>query len=539
MPQSTPQGPYNDKIKTKIGAKEYEEALAVFEEMTSNSVAPDESTFVLLALAIAHMNPKSSFDYLLKIKGQYSTLSKPQVPVKAGKSILFKLAKSMNTQIEAPRAPRASSPVRLDSKMVTFEETASDYPVPSFFESQNQALTGIFRVWAENHAVDVLLDFLLNHHDKPRVADITLALDQCIKHAKPEEGWKIYNKWKGTCPAPPVFHLATVLNVSQIVPDMAKAIVPEKTTLERLRQVNKDMAEANLMPSYSTQAYLLRHWGAVGRPDFAFKHWENMLKDPSIYDQLRMADYNVILNQYALKKMVPEAEALFASLRTHATLKMDASIYTTMIKVYARVLDTAKAWSLVGEMVRHGCDPAVYARHRGMKKAELDIWPTNITMSILLDMEARANGPLALIETFEAIRSTYHLTPTLNNFGALLEQLAIQKQYIACFDWFVTMMRTQSLRVTVRECCYLTLIDPELAPMTDEERAAIKLRWNTDTEAPPLSNEDRRKWIATVYRWKDRYVRNNTLQPPAELDMLALQRIRDKLADPQPNGANL
>ena len=538
--QTTPQSPYNEKIKTKIAAKEYAEALAVFEEMTSNSVAPDETTFVLLALAIAHMNPKSSYDYLVKIRDQYATLSKPKAPIKAGKTILSKLAKSMNTQVEAPRAPRATSPLRLDSNIVTIEEESSDAPQPSFFESQNYAMTSIFRVWVENRASDVFLDFLLNQHDKPRPYDIAMALEQCIKFSKIEEGWKVYQKWKGQASNPSVFHLATVLNAEQILPDMGKAVVEEKVTLERMKQVTKDMAEANLAPSYQTQAFLLRHWAAVGRPDFVFKLWPTLLNDPAMYESLRMSDYNVVLNQYAMQKMIPEAEALFESLRSHPTLKLDSSIYTTMVKVYARSLDTAKAWALVGEMVRHGYDPAVYARYNGVKKAEIDVWPTNVTMSILLDMEARVNGPLALIETFESIRNTYHLTPSLNNWGALLEQLALQKQYIACFDWFVTMMRTQSLKVTMRECCYLTLIDPELAPLEEKDRLLLRSRWNPNTDAPALSNEDRRKWIATVYRWKDRYVRNNSLQPPSELDMLALQRIRDKLTEEHlSNDANL
>jgi pentatricopeptide repeat protein len=531
--QTTQQTPFIVKIKGFINEKKYPEALAVFEEMTANSVSPDEQTFALLALAIAHMNPKSSMEYLIKINHQYASLTKPNIPYKPGKSILARMAENLQTKVAAPRASSSQSPIR-KSLEANFIEEIDVVTQPSLFETHNVELSNIFKVWVENKAPDIFLEFLLNHHVKPRIPDIVLALEQCIKFQKPEEGWKLYEKWK-SCSGPQVFHLAVVLNAEQILPDMSKALVDEKTSLSRIQKVNDDMAEANQLPSYQTLSYLLRHWASVGRFNFVFNLFETMLKDPYIEESLRISDYNVVLNQYAMQQQVSEAEAMFDSLRRHPTLKLDAAIYTTMVKVYARVEDTEKAWALVGEMVRNGSDPAIYARYRGVKKAELDIWPNVVTMSILLDMEARVNGPAALIETFESIRTTYHLTPSLNNWGALLEQLAMQKQYISCFDWFIMMMRTQSLRVTLKECCYLTLLDAKNAPFTTEERDAVTgIKWNAHAEAPPLKDDERRKWISTVYRWKEQYLRNNSINPPPQLDLVALHRIREQLTDSTP-----
>lgn len=531
--QNLLQAPFVEKIKSCINQKQYPEALAVFEEMTAKSVVPDEQTFVLLALSIAHMNPKSSLEYLLKISNQYDTVTKPQTPHKPGKSILSRLASKIQTNVAAPRAKAAPSIMAGELETPFSEELSSESVAkPHFFEDQNTELTSIFRVWIENKAPDVLIDFLLNHHVKPRTTDIVLGLEQCIKYRKPEEGWKLYQKWKSVANHQ-VFHLAVALNAEQIASDPKKVSIEEKVALDRIQQVNQDMTAANQLPSYQTLSYLLRHWYQVGRNHFAFNLFESMQQDAYIADSLRMSDYNIILNLYAKEKRVSDAEALWEKLRNHPSLKLDAMIYTTMVKVYARAFDTAKAWALVGEMVRHGHDPAVYARHKGIKKSEVDVWPTAVTMSILLDMEARVNGPLALIETFEAIRNTYHLTPSLNNWGALLEQLAMQKQYIATFDWFVAMLRTQSLRVTLRECCYLTLLDPHIAPFSEEERQAVtRIKWSDSAEVPPLSNEERRKWIATTYRWKDIYIRNNSAAPPPELDLVALQRIREKLSVP-------
>jgi pentatricopeptide repeat protein len=531
--QNPLQAPFVEKIKTCIANKQYPEALAVFEEMTARSVVPDEQTFAFLALSIAHMNPKSSLEYLLKISDQYETVVTPPVPHKPGKSILARLATKISSNVAAPRAslPSGASSRELDTPFL--EETHVEIPAKvHFFESQNFQLSAIFKVWIDQKCPDVLLDFLLHHHVKPRTPDVILALEQCIKYRKPEEGWQLYTKWKSLANHQ-VFHLAVALNAEQIVSDMSKSILTEKMALDRIQTVNEDMTAANQLPSYQTLSYLLRHWASVSRAKFAYKLFDHMLSDAYIAESLRMSDYNVVLNLYANDKNVSAAEALFESLRSHASLKLDTMIYTTMIKVYARAQDAAKAWALVGEMVRNGQDPAIYARHKGIKRSEVDVWPNNVTMSILLDMEARVNGPVALIETFEAIRNTYHLTPSLNNWGALLEQLAMQKQYIACFDWFATMMRTQSLRVTLRECCYLTLLDPQLAPFNAEQRQSLQgIKWRAETEAPPLSNEERRKWIATVYRWKDMYIRNNALSPPPELDLVALHKIRDKLAEP-------
>lgn len=535
-PENTLQAPYNEKIKALIGQKNYQEALSVFEEMTSNSISPDETTFTNLALAMAYLNPKSSSDYLVRITDQYETFTKPQVPVAAGKSILSRLAKKMKTTVEAPRATHLSTSAFRESEQFAFEEEPEVRP--SFLETQNVSLGPIFKVWIEQKAPEVFIDFMLNHHVKPRYTDVVLALEQCVKYRKAQEGWKVYRKWRTTCPGPLVFHLAVVLCAEQIRSEgMVTPDLSEKETLERLQLINEDMADANQLPTYQTQAFLLRHWGHIGRTKFAFKLFENMLNDSYIADSMRMSDYNVVLNLYAVTKQVEPAEKLFDSLRTHPRLKMDVSIYTTMVKVYARSMDAAKAWALVGEMVRHGSDPAIYARARGApRRHEQDIWPTNITLSILLDMESRVNGPVSLIETFEAIRNTYHLTPSLNNWGALLEQLAAHKQYISLFDWFIAMMRTQSLRVTLRECCYLTLIDPNISPFTDEEKEAVTgIRWTNNADLPELTADERRKWIATVFRWKDLYIRNNALKPPPELDMIALHKIRSKLSnEPEP-----
>lgn len=539
-PQTTPQTPYNEKIKSLVNQQQYQEAFSVFDEMTSNSVSPDESTFVQLALAMAHLNPKSSSDYLVKIADQFETVTRTHVPIKPGKSILSRLAQKMKTTVVEPPRAVVRSPIP-ESELYIEEEAQEEEEVAptSFLESQSAGLSQIFKVWIEKKAPDVLIDFILNHHVKPRYYDIVMALEQCVKYRKSEEGWKVYRKWRETCPGPLVFHLAVVLCAEQITANGIESSenLTEKQVLERLHAINEDMAAANHLPTYQTQAFLLRHWGAVGRSNFAFNLFNIMLNDPYVRDSMRMSDYNVILNVRANKRDVEEAEKLFESLRQHPTLSLDATIYTTMVKVYARAGEAAKAWALVGEMVRHGNDPALYANQRhssgAYKKPENDLWPTNVTMSILLDMEARCNGPLALIETFEAIRNTYHLTPSLNNWGALLEQLAVLEQPIALFDWFIAMMRTQSLRVTLRECCYLTLVDKQSAPFSEEQRHAVTaIKWSNKADLPALSNEERRKWIATVYRWKDLYLRNNVLSPPPELDLVALLRIRQKLSDP-------
>lgn len=535
-PENPLQAPYNEKITSLIGQEKYQEALSVFEEMTSNSISPNETTFTNLALAMAYMNPKSSSDYLVRIADQYESFTKPVVPVAAGKSILSRLAKKMKTTVEAPRASHMSTSAFRESERFMLEEEPEIRP--SFLETQNAALGPIFKVWIEQKAPEVLIDFMLNHHVKPRYIDLVLALEQCVKYRKAQEGWKVYRKWRATCPGPLVFHLAVVLCAEQIQGSgMANPDLPEKEVLARMQLINEDMADANQLPTYQTQAFLLRHWGAVGRNKFAFKLFENMLADSYIADSMRMSDYNVVLNLYAASKQIEPAEKLFESLRTHPRLKMDVSIYTTMVKVYARSLDAAKAWALVGEMVRHGSDPALYTRARGtVRRHESDIWPTNITLSILLDMESRVNGPVSLIETFESIRNTYHLTPSLNNWGALLEQLASHEQYISMFDWFIAMMRTQSLRVTLRECCYLTLLDPTITAFTPEEKEAVTgIRWTNNADLPELTADERRKWIATVFRWKDLYIRNNALKPPPELDMIALHKIRSKLSNhPEP-----
>lgn len=529
-PTNTPQDPYNAKIKELIGQKNYQEALSVFEEMTSNSISPDQFTFTFLAHAMAYLNPKSSADYLIKIADQYETVTKPQAPIAPGKSILSRLAKKMKTTVEPPRASAGNNAMLRESELFKLEEEAP--AGPGFLELQRRELTTIFKVWVEQKAPEVLIDFLLNHHTRVRYDDLVLALEQCVKYRKAQEGWNVYKKWRTTAPGPLVFHLAIVLCAEQIqAQGMANPELTEKEVLNRIQSINEDMADANQLPTYQTQAFLLRHWVTAGKGTFAIRLFENMLADPYIANSMRMSDYNVILNYHATHRHVEEGEKLFESLRTHPRLKLDSSIYNSMVKVYARSLDASKAWALVGEMVRHGTDPALYSRARGVtKRAENDVWPTNVTMSILLDMESRVNGPVSLIETFEAIRNTYHLTPTLNNWGAFLEQLAAHKQYLSVFDWFISMMRTQSLRVTLRECCYLTLLDQSLAPFTEEEREAVTgIRWANNAELPELTADERRKWIATIYRWKDMYIRNNALKPPPELDMIALQKIRTKL----------
>lgn len=180
-PQTTLQDPYNEKIKSLIEQKQYQEALSVFEEMTSNSVLPDGHTFVNLALAMAHLNPKSSAEYLMKISDQYATVTKtPEPPVHVGKSILSRLAKKMKTTVVAPRATPAPVPISShdavrESAMV-FEEP-EEHASLSFMELHNAEMSPIFKVWVDQKAPEVLIDFLLHHHVKPRYTDVCLALE--------------------------------------------------------------------------------------------------------------------------------------------------------------------------------------------------------------------------------------------------------------------------------------------------------------------------------------------------------------------------